>query len=326
MKRNIALVAGGYSGEFEVSLRSAEQIFRNLDKDKYDVYRIVITRQSWYCEYEGEKTEVDRNDFSIRLDGRKITFDAAFITVHGTPGENGLLQAYFDMISLPYTTCSSLVSAVTFDKAVCNACVRELGIVDVAKNVHTFKDAPLSVDQILSRVSLPVFVKPSEGGSSIGMSKVRTREELPQALDKAYRVHPKVLLEEFIEGREFSCGVMRLGGSVEAFPVTEIRPDTDFFDYDAKYNGLSKEITPAPVDEKLSERIRKATRDVYEGLSCNGVCRVDFIYDDAKDRLYFLEVNTTPGQSEQSIVPQQVRAMGKDTRWLYNTVLEQLDI
>lgn len=326
MKKNIALMAGGYSGEFEVSVRSAGQIAQDLDKEKYNVYTIVLTRESWYCDLEGEKAEVDKNDFSLTLGGKKIRFDAAYITIHGTPGENGLLQGYLDMMQVPYTTCSSLVSAVTFDKAVCNAVVREKGLVNVSRSVTTKEDNPLSQEEILKKVSLPVFVKPCQGGSSLGTNKVTKPEELMGAIDKAFKVWHEVMIEEFIKGSEFSCGVMRLNDKVCAFPVTQIVPMTDFFDYDAKYNGLSKELTPAPISEELSDRIRLLTEKIYSALSCSGVCRVDFILDQGKDELYFLEINTTPGQSAQSIVPQQVRAMGKDTKWLYNTVLEQLNL
>jgi D-alanine-D-alanine ligase len=327
MKKNIALVAGGYSGEYEISIRSAGQISENINRDKYNVYTIVIEKSSWYYTLEGKPVEVDRNDFSLTINNEKITFDGALIIVHGTPGENGLLQGYFDMLNLPYTTCSALVSSITFDKEVCNALVRSFDIVNVAKNTSVFKDEELDISKIENTISLPMFVKPSEGGSSIGMSKVSCKEDILPAIEKAFAVHQKVLIEEFIEGREFSCGVMQVGEKeIIAFPATEIVSKTEFFDYDAKYNGLSDEITPAQISDELMKRVQETTKKLYKRLNCSGVCRIDFIYREKDDKLFFLEVNTTPGQSAQSIVPQQVRAMGRDTKWLYQTLLEQIGL
>lgn len=327
MKKNIALVAGGYSGEYEISIRSAGQIAQNIDTNKYNVYTIVIEKKSWYYCVEDKHIEIDKNDFSLTLNGEKINFEGALIIVHGTPGENGLLQGYFDMLNIPYTTCSALVSTITFDKEVCNALVRSFDIVNVAKNTSVFKDEELDLDKISSTINFPLFVKPSEGGSSIGMSKVSCKEDLLPAIEKAFDVHHKVLIEEFIEGREFSCGVMQVGEKeIIAFPMTEIVSQTEFFDYDAKYNGLSNEITPAQVSAELMLRVQETTKKLYKRLNCSGVCRIDFIYREKDDKLFFLEVNTTPGQSAQSIVPQQVRAMGRDTKWLYQTLLEQLGL
>ncbi len=326
MKKNIALVAGGYSGEFEVSVASSQQIKEDIDREKYNVYLIILTRQSWYYEREGVRTEVDKNDFSLCLDGKKVLFDAAYITVHGTPGEDGLLQGYFDMLKIPYTTCSTTVSAITFDKSVCNTVVRSFGIVNVANNVITRKTAPLSLEEIMQRLRLPVFVKPTSGGSSIGMSKVCKKEDLLAAVEKAFGVWHDVMIEEFIEGRELSCGVMEIDGEVKALPVTEIVSMNEFFDYEAKYKGKSNELTPAPISPELTAEIQYLTEEIYKGLHCSGVCRVDFIHDEKQNKVFFLEINTTPGQSAQSIVPQQVRAMGKDTKWLYNTILEQLNL
>lgn len=327
MKKNIALVAGGYSGEYEISIRSAGQIAQNIDTNKYNVYTIVIEKKSWYYSIEDKHIEIDKNDFSLTLNEEKINFDGALIIVHGTPGENGLLQGYFDMLNIPYTTCSALVSTITFDKEVCNALVRSFDIVNVAKNTSVFKDEKLDLDKISSTINFPLFVKPSEGGSSIGMSKVSCKEDLLPAIEKAFEVHHKVLIEEFIEGREFSCGVMQVGEKeIIAFPATEIVSQTEFFDYDAKYNGLSNEITPAQVSNELMLRVQETTKKLYKRLNCSGVCRIDFIYREKDDKLFFLEVNTTPGQSAQSIVPQQVRAMGRDTKWLYQTLLEQLGL
>ncbi len=321
-KKTIALVCGGYSGEYVISLQSAQQVEENL-QDDYNIYKIIINKDEWFYEHESGKILVDKNDFSLNLNGKKILFDAAFIIVHGTPGENGLLQGYFDMLNIPYNTCDALTSAVTFDKVVCNAVVKQMGIVNVANNTFVYEDEkPLSEDEILTKVSLPVFVKPSQGGSSLGTFKVTEKDDLLQKIDEAFKVHQKVIIEEFIKGREFSCGVMQIDGKVTALPIAEICPKTEFFDWEAKYKGLSEEIVPAPIDEKTTDLIQRTAEKIYKNLNCKGVCRIDFILKTETNELFFLEVNTTPGQSKESIVPKQIRFMGKTTKWLYKTQVE----
>lgn len=322
-KKNVALVCGGYSGEYVISLQSAEQIENNLQKD-FNLYKIIITKEDWFYEKNGKRFSVDKNDFSLCVEGNKIKFDAVFIIVHGTPGENGLLQGYFDMLGIKYNTCDALCSAVTFDKTTCNAVVRELNVVNVAKNVTIYDNEVIDINNILSKVSLPVFVKPSQGGSSIGMSKVKVKEDLEKAIKQAFDVHGKVLIEEFIEGVELSCGVFMEKGKIIVFPVTEIVPKAEFFDYEAKYNGSTDEIVPARINDDLRNLVQKTTERIYKDLNCKGVCRIDYIYNKEKDKLYFLEVNTTPGQSLNSIVPNQVRAMGKDVHWLYYTQMAEI--
>ena len=322
--KNIALVAGGYTGEYEISIQSAEQVYDNLKND-YNLYTIIINKDEWYYDYNGTKINVDRNDLSLNIDGKTVRFYAAFIIIHGTPGENGLLQGYFDMINMPYNTCNALVSAVTFDKVTCNAVVKQMNVVNVADNVFVYKDdMPLQADEILNRISLPVFVKPSQGGSSLATFKVTREDELLPAVKEALNFHGKVIIEQYIKGREFSCGVMTVEGKVKALPVAEIVPDSDFFDYKAKYNGLSKEIVPAPIDQATTSLIQSTTEKIYKELNCKGVCRIDYILQQDTNRLFFLEVNTTPGQSKESIVPKQIRHMGKDVRWLYKTQLEAI--
>ncbi|MDO5759708.1 MAG: D-alanine--D-alanine ligase, partial [Bacteroidota bacterium] len=310
-KKNIALVCGGYSGEYIISLQSAEQIEKNLSED-FNLYKIIITQEDWYYEKDNKRISIDKNDFSLSIEEKKIRFDAVFIIVHGTPGENGLLQGYFDMLNIKYNTCDALCSAITFDKTTCNAVVRDFDIVNVAKNITIYDNEEINIENILSKVSLPVFVKPSQGGSSIGMSKVKEKEDLEEAIKKAFEVHNKVLIEEFIQGVELSCGVFMEKGETKAFPVTEIVPKAEFFDYEAKYNGTTDEIVPARISDKLREQVQRTTERIYKDLNCKGVCRIDYIYNEKEDKLYFLEVNTTPGQSLNSIVPNQVRAMGKD--------------
>lgn len=322
-KKNVALVCGGYSGEYVISLQSAEQIENNLQND-FNLYKIIITKEDWFYEKNGKRFSVDKNDFSLYIDENKIKFDAVFIIVHGTPGENGLLQGYFDMLGIKYNTCDALCSAVTFDKTTCNAVVRDLNVVNVAKNVTIYDNETIDINNILSKVSLPVFVKPSQGGSSIGMSKVKVRGDLEKAIKQAFEVHGKVLIEEFIEGIELSCGVFMEKGKIIVFPVTEIVPKAEFFDYEAKYNGSTEEIVPARINDNLRNLIQQTTERIYKDLNCKGVCRIDYIYNKGKDKLYFLEVNTTPGQSLNSIVPNQVRAMGKDVHWLYYTQMAEI--
>ncbi len=322
-KKNIALVCGGYSGEYIISLQSAEQIENNL-KDDFNLYKIIITKEDWYYERENKRYSINKDDFSLDIDGEHIKFDGAFIIVHGTPGENGLLQGYFDMLGIKYNTCDALCSAVTFDKTTCNAVVREFNIVNVARNVTLYDNEDIDIENILSKVNLPVFVKPSQGGSSIGMSKVKDKSELEAAIRQAFEVHSKILIEEFISGTELSCGVFMENGKVTAFPVTEIVPKKEFFDYEAKYDGSTDEIVPARISNELKELVQRTTERIYKDLNCKGVCRADYIYNKESEKLFFLEINTTPGQSLNSIVPNQVRAMGKDVHWLYYTQMVEI--
>ena len=321
--KNIALVCGGYSGEYVISVQSAEQVYENL-KDNYNVYTIIINKDSWYYDNNGQRTDIDKNDFTLMLNGSKIKFDAVFIIIHGTPGENGLLQGYFDMLNIPYNTCDALTSAVTFDKVTCNSVVRDMNIVAVARNFTVYKSDDFDTDTVLKHVNLPVFVKPSQGGSSLGTFKVTKREDLQDKIEKAFEVHEKVIVEEYIKGREFSCGVMTIDNKITALPVAEICPKTDFFDWQAKYKGLSDEIVPAPIDKATTELIQSTSEKIYKNLNCKGVCRIDYILNSDTGELFFLEVNTTPGQSKESIVPKQVRYTGKDGKWLYTMQVEQM--
>jgi D-alanine-D-alanine ligase len=322
MKPNIAFVTGGYSTEAVISYKSALTIEKNVDTDKYNVYKIDITPNSWFYETDkGEKIAVDRQDFSLTIDGKKITFDAVLIGIHGTPGEDGKLQGYFDLTGLPYTSCDSATSALTFNKRYTVAVAAFAGI-NVAKSVHIFKHSPVTPNQILSQLTLPVFVKPNNGGSSIGMSKVNEAADLAGALDKAFKEDDQILVEEFIAGREFTIGVFKSTKGIITLPITEVKSKKDFFDYEAKYQGLSEEITPAQVDEAIAEKVRSTAKRIYELFNCRGVVRIDFIYNEAKQAAYMLEINTVPGQSEASIVPQQVRAMGWTLKEFYSALIE----
>ncbi|MGP1514339.1 MAG: D-alanine--D-alanine ligase [Bacteroidales bacterium] len=322
-KKNIALVCGGYSGEYVISIKSAEQVYENL-KDEYNLYKIIITKDDWFFEDKENRISIDKNDFSLTLRDKKVCFDAVFIIIHGSPGENGLLQGYFDMLSIPYNTCSALSSAITFDKQTCNSIVQNLGLVRVAKSFTVYKGENITEDVILNKVSLPVFVKPSQGGSSLATFKVTTKEELLPATQKAFKVCEKVLIEEFIKGREFSCGVMTIENKVTALAVTEICPKTGFFDWKAKYDGCSEEIVPAPIDDTTTILIQATSEKIYKYLNCKGICRIDYIFNTDTSELFFLEINTTPGQSKESIIPKQIRYVGKTIKWLYKMQIEDI--
>ena len=339
MKKNIALVMGGYSGEFDISIASGNQVYGQLDHAKYNVYKIVITREEWYGLTRGEeKVPVDRNDFSITVDGQKVRFDLAFIIIHGNPGENGVLQGYLDMLGIKYTTCGFYTSALTFHKGYCNPVVAATGLVKVARSVLLYKEPPTEakLDELVQGLGYPVFVKPAAGGSSVATTKVKSREQLLPAIREAFAEDRQVLVEEFIAGREFDCGVFQFakGSKYEnwhpdfkhklVFPVTEIIPTGghEFFDYAAKYDGFSNEVTPAEVAPEVAHHIQEVSYRLYDLLGCSGIVRFDYIYDEERRELYFLEVNTIPGQSAESIVPKQARAMGIAPAELYEMAIQ----
>lgn len=323
MKRKIALVTGGYSGEAEISYQSVITVGSNVDRDKYDVYKIDVNPAGWFYENEsGEKFVIDKNDFSINIQNNKICFDAVLMCMHGTPGEDGKLQGYFDILKIPYTTCSAATSAITFNKRYTVAVAAFAGI-HVAKSLHLFKHKILTAEEILASLKLPLFVKPNNGGSSIGMSKVANAEDLEPALYKAFKEDDQVLVEEMIEGREFTIGVFKTKGEIITLPITEVISKNDFFDFEAKYQGKSEEITPAQVDESIAEQVRKSAKKIYTILNCNGVVRIDFIYNEKAAAPFMLEVNTVPGQSAASIIPQQVKAMGWSLKEFYTALIEE---
>ncbi len=323
MKKRVALVTGGLSGEAQISYKSAVTVGNNVDREKYDVYRIDINPEGWWYEpVNGEKSKVNRDDFSVIDNGEKITFDVVLLCIHGTPGEDGKLQGYFDMLRLPYTSCDAATSALTFNKRYTVA-VAAFGGIHVARSMHLFRHTPVSPDQVLEKLALPVFVKPNNGGSSIGMSKVNEATELAAALAKAFKEDDQVLVEEYIGGREFTIGVFRDKQGITVLPITEIITKNEFFDFEAKYQGKSEEITPAKIDAGMQEQLESATRHVYEVLNCRGVVRIDFIYNTATRQPFMLEVNTVPGQSEASVIPQQVRAKGWSLKDFYSSIIEQ---
>lgn len=331
--KNIALVMGGFSGEHQISINSGCQVYDSLDKNKYNVYKIVvgdydgdhIDRNVWYwLADDGTHRPVDRADFTVVDNGTKVRFDLAFIIIHGNPGENGVLQGYFDLIGVKYTTCGFYTSSLTFNKGFCNSVVRNFNVVDVAQSKLYFRGQTVDEKEVVTALGLPLFVKPASGGSSVATTKVKKIEELLPAVKEAFTEDDAVLIEEFVKGREFDCGVMKVGGKKYVFPITEIIPlgEHEFFDYAAKYDGFSQEVTPAEVEDSISEHIQEVSSRLYDLLDCRGVVRFDYIYNTDKQKLFFLEVNTIPGQSAESIVPKQARAMGISTAKLYEMIIE----
>jgi D-alanine-D-alanine ligase len=323
MKKNIALLAGGYSGEYVISIQTAETIEKNLDNTLYNVYKIIIIKDEWYYNDGDKKLFVDKNDFSLTIGGQKVNFDCVFIAIHGSPGEDGRIQGYLDMLRIPYTTCNSIVSALTFNKSYCNKVVKAFNVVNIANSVHLINGEPYSMGAILDVLKLPVFVKPNESGSSLGVSKVKNVEELLPAIEKAFKEDNQVLIEDFIEGRELTIGIYKANGYLYALPATEIVSKNEFFDYEAKYTpGVTNEITPAKIDNSLKDQLESKAITIYRHLNCRGIVRMDFILQRGTNKLFFLEVNTMPGQSENSIVPQQVRASGRTLKDFYGELLE----
>ncbi|RFZ94612.1 D-alanine--D-alanine ligase [Mucilaginibacter conchicola] len=320
---NVALLAGGYTGEYEVSINSAKNIAASLDASKYKVYTILIGRNEWVYQNGEETIHVDKNDFSITVDGEKIKFDFAFITVHGTPGEDGKLQGYLDMIGIPYNTCDSTTSALTMNKAYTKAIVNGIHGLHTAKSVQLHQKDDHDIAAIAATLKFPLFIKPNNGGSSVGMSKVYNVSGLHEAIEKAFKEDDQILIEEFIKGREFSIGIARLNGKVTVLPATEIISSKDFFDYEAKYTpGVTNEVTPADISAEKNQQIAEIVTQAYLRLNCRGMTRVDFILLEGSEDFYFIEINTTPGQSANSLIPQQVRAAGMNVTEFYGQLIE----
>jgi D-alanine-D-alanine ligase len=326
MKRKIALVTGGFTGESVVSLKSAAVVEKNLDHSAYDIYKILIFKGDWYHETKsGERIPVDLNDFSISLPSGKINFDGIFNILHGSPGEDGKLAGYFDMIGLPYTTCDALTSAITMNKGYTKAIVQDIPELHVAHSIQLFQNNPDNTARLLNELRLPLFVKPNNGGSSIGMSKVKEPEALQEALDKAFAEDNQVLVEEFVSGREFSIGAFSAKGKVNVLPATEIRSSKEFFDFEAKYSpGVTEEITPGEMTEKEVERVNKIIPQIYSKLNCKGAVRVDYFLEHQTGKFYFIEINTVPGQTETSLISQQVRASGMEIKTFYSLLIEEM--
>ncbi len=320
-KKNIALIAGGDSSEAIVSLKSAAGIRSFLKNEDYNLYTIVITGKKWYYEDEqGLQIDVDKNDFSILVEGQKTHFDFAYIIIHGTPGENGILQGYFDLMGIPYSTCGVMASAVTFNKYICNKLLKSFGIA-VADSVVLRKNTKVEEASILAQLGLPCFVKPNVGGSSFGVTKVKTAEALVPAIEAAFAEGEEVIIEAFMKGTEVTCGCYMTDGEPKALPITEVVTENEFFDYDAKYvAGQADEITPARISAELTQEIQQCTERIYQLLDCRGIIRVDYIIIEGRPHL--LEVNTTPGMTPTSFIPQQIAAAGLEIGNVLSQIIE----
>ena len=314
-KRTIAIVCGGDSSEHDVSLRSAQGLYSFFDKQRYNVYVVDIKGNDWHVNLpDGTTTRIDRNDFSFTENGERKQFDYAYITIHGTPGENGILQGYFELVDIPYSTSGVLVEALTFDKFVLNQYLRGYGVC-VAESllIRRGYEHLVTDDDILKRVGMPCFVKPANDGSSFGVSKVKNIDQLAPALRKAMMESDEVMVEQYLEGTEITVGCYKTKEKTVVFPATEVVTANEFFDYDAKYNGQVKEITPARIPEDVAKRAAQLTSTIYDILHCNGIIRIDYILTPNGEggmRINMLEVNTTPGMTATSFIPQQVKAAG----------------
>ena len=323
LKRNIAIICGGDSSEHDVSLRSAQGLYSFFDKERYNVYIVDIKGQDWHVELPGGITaKIDRNDFSFIEDGKAKLFDYAYITIHGTPGENGILQGYLDLVDIPYSTSGVLVEAMTFDKFVLNQYLRGYGVA-VADSllIRQGYEQLVSDDEIEQRIGMPCFVKPAADGSSFGVSKVKNKDQLAPAIRKAMLERDEIMVEQYLEGTEISIGVYKTREKSVVLPATEVVTNNEFFDYDAKYNGQVQEITPARLSEDVTRRVREITSHIYDILHCNGIIRIDYIIS-KEGKIWMLEVNTTPGMTPTSFIPQQVRAAGLEMKDVLTDIVE----
>ena len=324
-KRNVAIVCGGDSSEHDVSLRSAQGLYSFFDKEKYNIYIVDIKGQDWHVDLQnGETAQIDKNDFSFLLNGKVVVFDYAYITIHGHPGENGLMQGYFEMLGIPYSTSGVLVEAMTFDKYVLNNYLRGFGV-NVADSILLRRNETYDEDAIEKRIGMPCFVKPSADGSSFGVSKVKNVDQLAPALRVAFMESDEVMVEGFLEGTEISQGIYKTKDKSVVLPATEVVTNNEFFDYDAKYNGQVQEITPARLSPETAEKVAQETSRIYDILHANGIIRIDYIISkdkDGNDKINMLEINTTPGMTVTSFIPQQVRAAGLDIKDVLSEIVE----
>ena len=321
MKRNIAIVAGGDTSEIVVSLRSAQGIYSFIDKEKYNLYIVEMEGRRWEVQLpDGNKVPVDRNDFSFTNGTEKVVFDFAYITIHGTPGEDGRLQGYFDMMRIPYSCCGVLAAAITYDKFTCNQYLKAFGV-RIAESLLLRQGQSISDEEVVEKIGLPCFIKPNAGGSSFGVTKVKTEEEIQPAIEKAFHESDEVMIEAYMKGTEVTCGCYKTKDKEVVFPITEVVTDNEFFDYDAKYNGQVQEITPARLPEDTAERVRLLTSAIYDILGCSGIIRIDYIITEG-DKVNLLEINTTPGMTATSFIPQQVRAAGLDIKDVMTDIIE----
>ena len=327
LKRNIAIVCGGDSSEHDVSLRSAQGLYSFFDKERYNIYIVDVKGLDWHVDLQdGTTATIDKNDFSFVHNGKAVVFDYAYITIHGTPGENGVLQGYFELLHIPYSTSGVLVEAMTFDKYVLNNYLRGWGV-NVAKSLllRRGEENKYGEAYIESEIGMPCFVKPAADGSSFGVSKVKNTDQLAPALRVAFMECDEVMIEKFMEGTEISIGCYKTREKSVVFPATEVVTSNEFFDYDAKYNGQVQEITPARIAPETAKRVAEETSRIYDILHCNGIIHIDYIISkdaDGNDVINMIEINTTPGMTATSFIPQQVRAAGLDIKEVLTDIVE----
>jgi len=324
--KKIALLAGGNSGEYEISLKTAANIQNQLDVTQFETYLIIVKENNWiYTDTSGARFYMDKDDFSLTVHGKPIVFDVVFIAIHGDPGENGKLQAYLEMLQIPYTGCDSFCSALTFNKYFCNIAVEKCGV-PISPSLHFYRGDVIMYDEVIDYCGLPCFVKPCNSGSSVGVTKVHHREELGTAITLAFETDHQMMVERFIPGRELTCGVTTWQGEIKALAVTEIKSKKEFYDFEAKYTpGFLEMITPAEIDQNVEEKVKKYSEIIYKKLGCKGVVRIDFILNFENEPI-FLEINTIPGQTAMSIIPKQLAYNNISQQEFYaNLVLEVLN-
>ncbi len=320
MKKNIAIIMGGYSSEYDISIKSGNVVYKHLDKDRYRAYRIVITTDQWFMlDEHGQEYPVNKHDFSVERNAEKIRFDCVFNAVHGTPGEDGIMQAYFELLGIPQTSCGFYQAALTFNKRDLLNTLKPYGIKS-ASSYYLDRGDAIDTGKIIEKVGLPCFVKPNKAGSSFGMSKVYEEDELASAIEKALEEDDEIIIETFLDGVEVSVGVIRYQGNTKVLPITEIVSENDFFDYEAKYEGKSQEITPARISDGQAKRVSEVVKKAYEILKMKGYSRSEFIF--LGDEPYMLEMNATPGLTEESILPQQAKEAGIDLTELFASAIE----
>lgn len=321
MKRTIAIVAGGDSSELPVSLRSAQGLYSFIDKEKYNLYVVEMQGLRWEVQLpDGGKAPINRNNFSFIANGQEIQFDFAYITIHGTPGEDGKLQGYLDLLQIPYSCCDVLASALTFNKFCCNQYLRGFGV-RVAESIMLRQGQTMPDEDVIEKVGLPCFIKPNLGGSSFGVTKVKTKEQIQPAVQKAFDEAKEVIIEAYMKGTEITCGCFKTKSKETVFPITEVVTSNEFFDYDAKYNGQVDEITPARISEDLTKRVQMLTSAIYDIIGCSGIIRIDYIITEG-EKINLLEINTTPGMTATSFIPQQIKAAGLDIKEVMTDIIE----
>ena len=318
--KNIAIIMGGYSSEYKISLISGNVVYQFLDKTKYNAFQIHILKEKWvYVDDNNDEFQIDKNDFSVTISGNKITFDCVFNAIHGTPGEDGLMQAYFELLNISQTSCDYYQAALTFNKRDLLSVLKPYGI-KTATSYYLNKGDAINTDEIVAKVGLPCFVKPNKAGSSFGISKVKTAAELPNAIEVAYREDNEIIIESFLDGTEVSVGVINYKGIITVLPITEIVSENDFFDYEAKYLGKSQEITPARISDEMTQKVSELAKRAYEVLKMKGFSRSEFIIVDGEP--FMLEMNTIPGLTTESLIPQQAKAAGISLEDLFTNAIE----